>query len=205
MTGIYLATEDELSEAIGYRLVDEANRGLFVGVPMRRNGAGYLKSKLPNLLKLAANVPVVMLADLDRRLCPSDLIDGWVGTRAMPRDFVLRIAVRESESWILADREGFAEFLGISMRRIPRAPEQLDDPKRTLVEIARRCRRRDVRDDIVPAKGSTAPIGSGYNDQLSWFVRKHWGPERAAANAPSLHRAMTRIGELAARLDAPEG
>jgi len=61
MTPLYLATEDQLSEAVGERLVTEANLGLQVAVCMGRKGNAYLRQKLPELAALSSTMPVLML------------------------------------------------------------------------------------------------------------------------------------------------
>ncbi len=54
-----------------------------------------------------------------------------------------RVAVREVEAWLLADREQIARFLSIARSRVPQSPETLDNPKQRLVELARHSRRRE--------------------------------------------------------------
>ena len=126
MTGIYIATEDELSEVVVYRLIEETKHGLSVSVPMRAGGFGYLKNKVTGLLKLAHNVPVFLLADLDTSVCPPALRENWLGTGViLPDDLLFRIAVREVEAWLLADREGFAAFTGAPMGPWPLRPPRL--------------------------------------------------------------------------------
>lgn len=80
-------------------------------------------------------------------------------------DHKLRIAGREVEAWLPADREGIAEFLAVGIAKVPREPERDADPKRTLVNLAR----------------------------LSAFVAEAWNPEHARGRAPSLERALRRL------------
>ena len=101
-----------------------------------------------------------------------------------------RIAVREVEAWLLADRDGIAGFLGISHARIPPMPEQLPDPKSSLVAAARRSRSRTVRDDLVPPPGSGRSVGPGYVAMITEFVDERWDPEAARTHSPSLDRIM---------------
>jgi ADP-ribose pyrophosphatase YjhB (NUDIX family) len=111
------------------------------------------------------------------------------------------VAVREIESWALADHDGLKRLIG---RRIdpPREPEGLVDPKRTLIELARRHAAKEVRLDLVPARGALATQGLGYNTRLVPWAQHVWDPEAAAQRAPSLARARLRLGELAASLGA---
>jgi hypothetical protein len=108
-------------------------------------------------------------------------------------NLVFRVAVREIESWLPADREGFADFLGIGSDLIPLQPDQIPDPKQTLVKLARRSRRRTLRESIVPRRGSTAVQGPDYNGCLGDFVRGHWNRNAAAERSPSLDRTWTRL------------
>lgn len=197
MADICLATEDVVSEAVGEKLAGEA--GLRVATPLRKNGGGYLRSKTRSLCEMARWQPVVLLTDLDLSECPPNLAANWFQHDARPDDFLFRVAVREIEAWLLADRTGIARFLQINPRHVPPEPDTLPDPKRQLVALATRAPRK-IRDDIVPCVGAPSRQGVNYNSRLVDFVRAHWEPTRASIRSPSLYRARHRIAELAARL-----
>jgi hypothetical protein len=72
-------------------------------------------------------------------------------------------------------------------------PDQIPDPKQSLVNLARRSRRRTLRESIVPRRGSTAPQGPDYNGCLGDFVRNHWNRDSAVGRSPSLGRASGRL------------
>src|SRR5262249_9439426 len=108
-----------------------------------------------------------------------------------------RIAVRETESWLLADRESLASYLRIQRALVPVHPETLPDPKQALVNLARRSRSRAIVADMVPRLGVSAPVGPAYTARVSEFALQHWRPEIAAASSPSLRRCIERIRELA--------
>jgi len=196
MTELCLATEDALSESVAERLIMDANQGLQVVIRMGRKGNGYLKQKLPELARLANNIPVFMLTDLDRVGCPPTLVADWTAGQAMPPTMLFRVAVREVEAWLLADRIAFADFVGAPLNKLPLNPESLDDPKQTLLGLVRRYGRRDIKNEILAPQGSKSPVGLGYNQTLSSFVMRDWAPERAAANSDSLARAHARLHEL---------
>ena len=59
--------------------------------------------------------------------------------RNRTRFFLFRIAVREVEAWLIADREALAGFLKIKIMHVPYKPEELVDPKRVLLELATRA------------------------------------------------------------------
>ena len=196
MTGVYIATEDALSEAVAERLILEENNGLYVGVRVGLKGNTFLRMKLPQFKEIARSIPIFILTDLDLVECPACLIEEWSGRLKLPSNLLLRVAVRETESWLLADREGFADFSGVPLHRIPEQPEKLVNPKETLLNIVRRYGKRTVKADILPERGSTAKIGYSYNQALCGFVKDTWSPDRAAMVAKSLHRTRYRLHEL---------
>lgn len=196
MTDLYIATEDILSEAVAERLVLEANNGLNIAVRMGRRGNGYLKQKLPEILRTAHAIPILLLTDLDRVECSPTLIADWCGKQIMPQGLLFRVAVREVEAWLLADREGFAQFSNSPLDKIPTNSELIDDPKQTLLNIVKRYGSRDIKNDILPALGSGVSVGVGYNQRLSMFVREIWAIERAVENSNSLSRALYRLREI---------
>ncbi|MCB0764947.1 MAG: hypothetical protein KDB84_09590, partial [Flavobacteriales bacterium] len=109
---------------------------------------------------------------------------------------IFRIAVREVEAWLLADRAGFAEFLGLPVTKIPQAPESLRDPKQTLINLARRIKRRRLAEELIPPVGSSSSVGPFYNDRLSEFVTTKWNVQSASKRSPSLAKALYRLHEL---------
>ena len=188
---INLATEDELSESVLFRLLSDTKR-FAIGTPYRRGGNGYLKSTIAGWNRAAAGVPFLVLTDLDTFPCPGDLIASWFTAPQHP-NLIFRIAVREVESWLLADQPNFAKFLGIKETLIPVKPDDLNDPKQTLVQLAHKSRHKQLREDIVPRKGSTAKQGPDYNARLEQFVHTMWDPAHAAQSSPSLARARNRL------------
>lgn len=200
MTSIYTACEDKLSNAIIDRLIQETRGKLHVAVPMVTGGFGKLRTKLPEFVKLAQHIPVVVLTDLDRRPCASELFRDWMRGYPCPDNLLLRIAVREVEAWVLADRERFSEFTSIPAGRLSTAPETLDDPKQTLLNLVWRHSPRPLKQALVTQHSGGTKQGYDYNLLLTRFVRESWRPDVAAANCNSLARARSRIAELAERL-----
>lgn len=193
---IYIATEDALSEAIAERLIEEENHGMAVAVRVGRKGNTYLRKNLPSYIKIARTIPLLLLTDLDRGVCPTVLIDEWRGNRRLPQSMLFRIVVREIEAWLLADRKGFADFSGVPLHRMPKDPESLKDSKETLINLVRRYGKKTVKEDILPGWNSTAKIGLAYNQSLCGFVKQSWSPVKAAKTADSLRRTMLRIHDL---------
>lgn len=193
MISIVLATEDELSEEVGRRLLKQ--HGIVPSLSLRKQGYGYLKSSIHKFCKMAERQPVLLITDLDNANCPSLLQRKWMGSRKKPERFLFRVAVREVESWLLADHEGLRSFLGPRTGRLPGRPDELSDPKQCLLALAEAAP-RDIRADILPAKGAVAAQGLGYNNRLASYVRTIWSPDRAAELSPSLQRATRRLSEL---------
>jgi hypothetical protein len=140
---------------------------------------------------------VLLLTDLDRAACPVGLVESWLGRHECPENLVFRVAVREIEAWLLADHDALRRLLG-KTARLPPDPDTLPDPKRALLELAKRAP-RDVREDLVAVRGAVAAQGLGYNARLCALVEHHWSPERAAERSASLKRARRRIHELVQR------
>jgi hypothetical protein len=195
MTAFAIATEDALSEAVAESLLTQSGiRDIHTKI--RREGFGYLKKRVAELNRMAEKVmPVLLITDLDQKNCPAQMIAEWLPVRRNER-LLLRVAVRETESWVLADRTAFARFIGISVAAIPTAPDELSDPKAALLRLVRQSSSRHLKQDILPAKRSTSPVGLGYNSQLCHFVRAHWKSNRAAEYSPSLSRALLRVQDL---------
>jgi hypothetical protein len=189
-----LAIEDTLSEVVARKLLSVVRPDISVEVAIGNQGRGYLQNRARELNRAAAAVPVFLLADLDRPLpCPVDLINSWI-SGSPQRHFFCRFAVMEVESWILADRARFANFLSVPEHRIPGNTDEIHSPKELIVSLARRSRRKDIRDDLVPATGSTSPVGPAYNPRLASFVAGSWNPLVAMEASPSLARAVRRLG-----------
>ena len=189
---INLAVEDALSEAVLRRLLRHCGAAYAVGTVYSRGGFGYLRKRIHGWNAAAKGKPFLLVTDLDSATCPNKLIEDWL---PVPKhdNLLFRVAVREIEAWLLADAKGLANYLAVKPGRVPLSPEAHPDPKRKLVELAGESRKKQIREDIVPRKGSTAQQGPGYNACLTEFVQTVWDVESAANNAMSLRRTLTRL------------
>lgn len=186
---VNLATEDRLSEAVLRRVLEHVGRGYSVGTAYGRTGFGYLRKTITGWNSAARGVPFVVLVDLDRLPCPRYLIESWLGTTQHP-NLLVRIAVREVESWLLADAANLSSYLSISARWVPDDPDNLPDPKQALINLAARSRSADIRSRLVPKQGSTARQGRDHNS-LSTFVNSAWDVDLARSKSPSLRRTVS--------------
>jgi hypothetical protein len=187
------AVEGLADEAVVRRVV--AFAGAEVGTVYGKVGKGRLRQQIQGYNQAARISPWVVLVDLDREQdCAPPLRQAWLPQPAAMMCF--RIAVREVEAWLLADRERIAAFLSVSPARVPRAPESLPDPKRFVVELARVSRRRDIREDMVPSPGGGRDVGPAYVSRIVEFTEKHWHPATAGRNSDSLRRCIGAIKAL---------
>ncbi|MHB0971858.1 MAG: hypothetical protein ACYC60_19090 [Thermoanaerobaculia bacterium] len=188
-----VAVEDLLSEVVARQLVAQVRSDLSIEVLLRRNGRGYIERKAADLNRTAQRLPVLNLAELDRpEPCPAELIEQILGAPPA-RMLLFRLAVMEIESWILADREPFARFLGVPMHRIPANTDAIERPKEFIVSLARKSRRKGIRDDLLPASGGTAAVGPAFNPTIANFVMNEWSCSRAVDASLSLARAADRL------------
>ncbi|MBS0017641.1 MAG: hypothetical protein KFF72_15055 [Arthrospira sp. SH-MAG29] len=190
---INLACEDILSEAVLKKMIQHSQRPFLIGHCFHKNGYGYLKKNLCGFNNAAKGMAYLVLTDLDKSECPLAIINEWLKSQPKHPNLLFRVAVKEVESWLLADREGFAKFLGISPNLITTDVDDLDDPKQYLINLCRRCRKKALKDAIVPPAESTAKVGKDYNNPLIKFVQESWAIEGAKVNSPSLRRAMDVI------------
>lgn len=191
ITNVILAVEDELGESISTRILGHFD--LEIRHTIRGKGNVFLRQKAPEFNRSANRTAIFLLTDLDTpRNCPSELIRSWIKGPINPM-FFFRVAVMEVESWVMADRMGFADFLSIPMHRILSPTDNILNPKEFLLSLARRSKKKAVREALVPAQGATLSVGNQYNTLLSEFVQNHWNLERAATASPSLKRTLDRL------------
>lgn len=199
--GVMLVVEDALSEAVMRRLLGRPGRAFGVERILVADGVNGIKRRIPAFLNGCRHIPHVVLADLDTGECAPQLLARWQLSR-LPAGLVVRIAVREVEAWLLADADGLAAFLQVAKNKIASRPETLDDPKLTLVNIARRSRSRRLASEIAPPSGSYARTGPLYNQRLCRFASDLWNVHRAAPEAPSLARALKALDRFHAELSS---
>lgn len=170
-----------------------------------------IKKLAPNYNNLASNFPVILLADLDNADCPPSEQARWLSQQEKHPDFMFRFAVDEAESWLLADRLGFASFLGIEDSRIPlpsflrpREPNNLEirtSYKTSLFmmrELVPHSSKSEIKRQLTPIDHRSK--GSEYNSALIPFIDKYWDVRAAAANSYSLQKMLSRIQEWCALL-----
>ncbi len=189
---INLVFEDVLSEAVLKQMLKQSQRPFLVGDCFNERGYGQIQKKISGFNNAAKGMPYLVLTDLDNAECPLVILSEWL-TQPKHPNLLFRIAVKEVEAWLLAHREAFAKFLGISVDNIPRDADRIPDPRQCLINLTRRSKKRDLREAIVPPPNSTAKIGKDYNRPLIEFVNESWQVASAQTNSPSLERTMNAL------------
>lgn len=195
---VILATEDELSEVIAEKLLREASSQVNIIQKLRKGGFGYLYSKMDSWRQISRQVPVFIFTDLDNLECAPSLIEKWCGGRPLGDNLHIRIAVREVESWLLADNDAFRSLIG-PRGSIPLSPDDLPDPKAELLALAKKAP-REIRLDLVQERSGNLRQALGYNARLISFIQNEWCPSRAGTNSPSLNRTRIRLKHLLSQL-----
>lgn len=193
-----VAVEGIVDEAVAFRLLAAVGAHAARVLPPRdrRRGKSWLDDNGRNLVAAGEHIPVLILRDLDRDGCVVAVRDTLAPR--LTRFAAVRIAVRAIEAWLLADREALAASLGVRVGAFPVSPDDITDPKRALVDLARRSPRRALREMLVPRDGAGTSVGPEYALFVGSFATEVWSPERARSASTSLDRAMRSVGKIAA-------
>ena len=194
-TNVSLIAEGPLDEQVLRRLIVQSAPHLQAGVCYGKRGRDWMNANLAKYNLAAVSWAFVTLADLEQVECPPTLLQLWFphGIHANLRP---RIAVRMVESWLLADREALAQFLGIAVHHIPHQPDTEANPKQMMVGLARRSRSRVIREDMIPPPNTSGHVGKNYRGRLEQFVIEQWRAERAQTHSPSLQRAIHSLEQF---------
>ena len=192
---ISAAVEGAVDEAVVRKLI--AHAGGHIGSVYGKNGKAELLQRMPGYNNAARYAPWVVLVDLNGDAeCAPSILNDWAPSPAASLCF--RIAVREVEAWLIADAPTFSKYLSIRPGNLPSEPENLERPKDTVVNFARRSRRQAIRRDMVPREGSGRRVGPAYASRLIEYIEQHWRPRAAAERSDSVRRAMDCIERLVA-------
>lgn len=193
---VYGGVEGALDQALLERLL--SHLGLVPGSIIQCGGKATLQQRLPAFSGSARNLPWLVLADLDTdAACAPQLRRTWLPKPA--RCMCLRFAVRQAESWLMADAERCAAAFRVALSRVPEAPESLPDAKGALVELVRHSRSSAIREDMVPRPSSGRRVGPAYTSRVIEYVANTamgWRPDVAADVAPSLAATIAGIQRL---------
>jgi hypothetical protein len=202
----YGYAEDELSCTVMRRLFDYHNMSNPVGkrlvfhpgFPENKRGCGNLKKLASNLVQMCgrAGLFVFVMTDLDQDECAPTLIHRWFpNINPLPASLLFRVAEREVEAWLLANRDNLADFLDISKANFTRDPDTLNDPKYHLLNVIRSKGRKRIHREMLPS--GNAHIGPKYNEVLCNFVENHWDIDEAKQYSSSLQRTISALSRIA--------
>jgi hypothetical protein len=186
---VQAVVEDVLQEAILHKLLNHYRPDIsLIGVSGKR-GNNYIRQSIRGFNEASQFLPHIVLTDLDRIVCAPQLISDWIDFE-ISSQVLFRVAEKEIDAWILSDREEFAKFLGVPCNKIPVDTQELADPKQYIINLARRSRKKIIKDIIPSGLGTQGP---GYNLLLQDFVINAWNPDRASENNLSLQKAIIRL------------
>lgn len=203
MTSVYVsvAVEGIIDEAVAQRLVLDC--GGSVSTIYGKTGNARLHSKVKAYNRAAVRFPWLVLIDLDTaESCAPSLRTKLLPTTAEFMCF--RIAVREVEAWLLADREELSNYLSVPLEQVPLNPEAQADPKKVMIELAKASADRSIRKGMVPDPKSERHTGREYDSILADFARGPWRPHVAASNADSLRRSLKCLRRMLSNYKGPD-
>ncbi|MFD2918662.1 hypothetical protein ACFS6H_03000 [Terrimonas rubra] len=197
---IDIVGEDPVTQSIIERLLREYRTDIIIKNRLPARG-GQIQTLAPKYNKLGS--PTFLLTDLDTFTCPPALIRKWFGSDNISNELLFRIAQEEAETWLMADRKGFSDWLSVDINLIPE-PKVLDNKKDIseitfpfkpslymMMNIASHSTNDRLKEDLTPKKG--AGKGPAYNTALLPFIEKKWNIQNAAANSYSLGKAIQRL------------
>ncbi|MFA6225303.1 MAG: hypothetical protein WC620_03750 [Methanoregula sp.] len=195
--GIHIGVEGTFDQAIVQKIVNYLG---FEVLDNRQHPKKEMRKKIIGFNVSAESAPWIVLVDLDTEEgypCASKLVREWLPN---PADFMcFRVATREIEAWLLADRERLAQFLCIPLTDIPLDPESIVYPKECLINLARHSRDTSIVTDLVPRRESGRTEGPGYTNRMIKFIshnQRGWRHDIAATSADSLNRFIRCLNEL---------
>ena len=195
----YLLAEGQTEECVASKLLPFCGHEL--SVVYGNKGASYVRLKAPSFRALATEATGLLILtdfrDADAA-CVPDALENYLSCKLSqtPKTLLLRFAVNEIESWLMADREGMAKFLGVTASKIPHHPENEAFPKQSLVSIARSSSKKKIREGFAPPPGHRSNVGPEYMTLIQEFIRNTWNIEVAIKNAQSLERCVHRLRSL---------
>lgn len=137
-----------------------------------------------------------LLTDLDEDKCPPALITKWF-TFPQNERLIVRVAVREIESWLLADRKNFSDYFGLSLNKIPHNPDNEFNPKEFILKLIVNYNvKKGIKEQIVRMEGSNYFIGRGYNDEITNYIFRKWNFKEAVKNSDSLRKLVEKLATL---------
>jgi hypothetical protein len=109
---IFIVGEDPVTYAIIKRVLVYCSDEFEIISELPARG-GQIKSKITEFNNLSSNYPVILLMDLDNNGCAPQYVKDLIPNKN--EKFILNVAVDEAEAWLMADRNGFADYFRIKL------------------------------------------------------------------------------------------
>lgn len=200
---VYIVGEDAVTCAIIKRVLFHCSKDFEILSELPARG-GQIKSKISDFNKLASSNPVILLMDLDAIVCAPQLIRDSL-SNVKHSKFIFNIAVDEGEAWLMADRNGFADFIGVDIEYIPHSKLKKQGGPRALIEmdfnykssrfltheLILKSKKLELIKQLSPKEGATK--GPEYNSCILPFINNIWNIDDACKNSDSLTRMVNRI------------
>ena len=200
----FISCEDQLAKALCVKLIRSILPDATYNEPIVTGGCGELRKKVEPFLKIAAKngFATLILTDLDQIVDAKALRETWLNNLNVPERFFLHISVREAESWVLADSQGFSNWALIPKNKIPRVPDEERNIKEKLILIFKKYSNSKFVADILPlASSKNAKVGIGYNARLIEFVDNYWSIDNAILNSTSLKKSVDDLKMMLSKIN----
>ncbi len=196
--GVLVAVEGETDKPFAERIVIAAGLSVYKRIPF--HGHGNLDKCMARWCQPSNRRAMLVVRDLDPNFghdCPPALVEHLAGPGPRSATTLVRIAERELESWLMADREGVARYFRLRAASIPVLPDHEPNPKRTLVNLCRSSTSSSVRRGMVPDPQGGREVGREFTGLIIGFGSTMWDVERARSASPSLDRAISSLQGVA--------
>jgi hypothetical protein len=189
---INIVCEDDCSEGTISKII-AMRQDFEIDTVYKKRGRNYISENINFFNDSAEGTVYIILADLDFDECAPKLVNDWLNENKH-HNLILRIAVPEVESWLIADTQNFSRYFNIPKEEIREDVEDLHDAKEYLFFLIRKYCKKDIQDDILP-KG-TSTTGKGYNKRMLKYISSYWKPYNAQKNSDSLFRCIKEISNF---------
>jgi len=117
MIRINCVSEDEPSLMVMQKMLNQFEDCFSIDQRTITHGFVKIRKHIKAYNNAASYTPYFVITDLDKNECAPTLIRGWLD-EPLNKNMLFRVAVREIESWLMADRKNFAKFIGVSYEKI---------------------------------------------------------------------------------------
>jgi hypothetical protein len=206
--GIYIVSEDSPGSSVLSHIIHSGYSTKYIILKnIIANGKSKLLGNLKKYNDATENLSRVflndyssfycfLLTDLDEEKCAPILISKWF-TFLRHERLILRVAVREIESWLLADRKNFSDYFSISLNKIPHNPDCVSNPKGLILNLmVNYSVNKIIKEQMVRIERSNYFIGRGYNDEMTNYIFRKWNFKEAIKNSDSLRKLVEKLAAL---------